>query len=306
MAARANVIDPTIKALSGRIVKYTGDGFLAEFLTVQDAVECAIAMQEDLTDVPLEFRMGVNLGDIVDDGTDIHGEGVNIAARIEALAEPGGISISGGVYEQIRNRIDATFDDFGEHEVKHVSTPVRVYIHSGSRKPAAVAAPYGTSKAAKPSIVILPFWRRWGLVTGCGIAAVAVAIIIGSVLLQRHSNMLTSFPLNVSTDELRASEIEAFMSGMIIQGNRNIDNQIFTITVNADKTLTYQFARTGNLSGTMERVSGTWASEDYRFCMQVQRFASGRKICPRIVKEGQKLYATRRNGTALPWAFSKE
>ena len=97
MAARANVIDPTIKALSGRIVKYTGDGFIAEFLTIQDAVECAIAMQEDLTDVPLEFWMGANLGDIVDDGTDIHGEGVNIAARIEALAKPGGISISGGV-----------------------------------------------------------------------------------------------------------------------------------------------------------------------------------------------------------------
>ena len=81
--------------------------------------------------------------------------------------------------------------------------------------------------------------------------------------------MLSSFPLNVSTDELRASEIDAFMSGMIIQGNRNIDNQIFTIILNANKTLTYQFARIGNLTGTMERVLDTWASEDYRFCMQV-------------------------------------
>ncbi len=125
--ARSKIIDPTISAHSGRTVKLTGDGFLAEFPTVLAAVDCAVAMQEGLAACPLEFRIGVNLGDIIDDGEDIHGEGVNIAARIEALAEPGGICLSGGVFDQVRNRLDHRVEDLGEHEVKHVSAPVRVY-----------------------------------------------------------------------------------------------------------------------------------------------------------------------------------
>ena len=125
--ARTEIVDPAIAGHSGRIVKHTGDGFLAEFPTVQDAVRCALALQERLAGGPLDFRMGINLGDIVDDGEDIHGEGVNIAARIEGLAEPGGICISGGVYEQIRNQIVAAYQDIGEQHVKHVSAPVRVY-----------------------------------------------------------------------------------------------------------------------------------------------------------------------------------
>ena len=126
-AARDEVIDPTVAGHSGRVVKLTGDGFLVEFPTVQDAVKCAIALQDGLTDSSLNFRMGVNLGDIVDDGRDIHGEGVNVAARLEALADEGGICISGMVYESIRNRIDVTYEDLGDKEVKHVSAPVRVY-----------------------------------------------------------------------------------------------------------------------------------------------------------------------------------
>lgn len=126
-AARDDVIRPSVESHSGKIVKLTGDGFLVEFSSVQNAVSCAIALQEGLAAGSLKFRMGINLGDIIDDGEDIHGEGVNIAARIEALADPGGISISGGVYEQVRNRIDAQYEDRGEHEVKHVTAPVRVY-----------------------------------------------------------------------------------------------------------------------------------------------------------------------------------
>jgi class 3 adenylate cyclase/TolB-like protein len=125
--ARDNFIDPGIAKHSGRVVKLTGDGFLAEFPTVQAAVECAIEMQEGLKPGPLEFRMGVSMGDIIDDGRDVHGEGVNIAARLEALSDSGGICISGDVYHQVRNRIDEIFEDWGEQEVKHVSQPVRVY-----------------------------------------------------------------------------------------------------------------------------------------------------------------------------------
>ncbi len=136
-AARENVIKPNVARHSGKLVKLTGDGFLVEFPTVHDAVTCAISMQGDLASSPLDFRMGINLGDIVDDGEDIHGEGVNVAARLEGLAEAGGICISGGVYEQICNRINAPYEDMGEKEVKNVSRPVRVWRILTNPDPAA-------------------------------------------------------------------------------------------------------------------------------------------------------------------------
>ncbi len=116
-AARDGIIHPAVANSSGRIVKLTGDGFLAEFPTVHEAVNCAIAIQAGLASSALDFRIGVNLGDIIDDGEDIHGEGINVAARLEGLAEPGGICISGDVYNQVRNRIDAPYQDMGEQDV---------------------------------------------------------------------------------------------------------------------------------------------------------------------------------------------
>ncbi|NQV54469.1 MAG: hypothetical protein HQ503_01300, partial [Rhodospirillales bacterium] len=151
-AARDEVIEPVTGRHGGRVVKLTGDGFLAEFPTVQNAVNCARTMQDELITNSLNFRMGINLGDIIDDGRDIHGEGVNVAARIEALAEPGGICISGLVYESIRNRIDADYRDMGEREVKNVSGPVRVYAIGGGK-----AAVNAKPPADKPSIAVLPF-----------------------------------------------------------------------------------------------------------------------------------------------------
>jgi len=152
-AARSDVIDPGIAEFNGRIVKHTGDGFLAEFPTAQDAVRCAVAMQEGLAPSSLEFRIGVNLGDIIDDGDDIHGEGVNVAARLEGLAEPGGICISGEAHALVRNRIDVPFRDLGEHNVKHVTHPVQVYAIGVE----AAATPLDTPLLDKPSIAVLPF-----------------------------------------------------------------------------------------------------------------------------------------------------
>lgn len=159
-AARDGVVDPTVAGHSGRLVKFTGDGFLAEFPTVQDAVHCALAMQEGLADCRLKFRMGINLGDIIDDGRDIHGEGVNVAARLEGLAEPGGICISGDVYNQVRNRIEANFRDLGEHHVKNVSTPIRVYeidTKVSSARVDSMTTQGPPPLPAKPSIAVLPF-----------------------------------------------------------------------------------------------------------------------------------------------------
>ncbi|MEP7206629.1 MAG: adenylate/guanylate cyclase domain-containing protein [Casimicrobiaceae bacterium] len=153
-SARDGIVAPAVARHLGRVVKLTGDGFLSEFATVQDAVQCAMDLQAALADGPLAFRIGVNLGDIVDDGQDIYGEGINIAARLEALAEVGGICISGQVYESIANRIEAAYEDWGERTVKHVSKPVRVY----AIRPRTAGKVRGEpAPAAKPSIAVLPF-----------------------------------------------------------------------------------------------------------------------------------------------------
>jgi adenylate cyclase len=158
-ACRDDVIKPVTAQYGGQIVKLTGDGFLAEFSAVQNAVDAALAMQHKLAGQSLIFRMGINLGDIIDDGQDIHGEGVNIAARIESMAPGGGICITGTVHDAIRNRVDVSFEDLGEHSVKHVSSPVRVWQwpagSESSASPATVNAV--TEPPDTPSIAVLPF-----------------------------------------------------------------------------------------------------------------------------------------------------
>ncbi|MDC1287433.1 adenylate/guanylate cyclase domain-containing protein [Gammaproteobacteria bacterium] len=158
---RDEVIEPAIEEFSGHIVKLTGDGFLAEFPTIQNAVKAALNMQSRLADYPLRFRMGIDLGDIIDDGRDIHGEGVNIAARIESMAPDGGICVTGTVHDAVRNRIDARFSDLGEHIVKHVSSPVRVWqwpaenlsIGAVSKR----TTEFRVDSTDTPSIAVLPF-----------------------------------------------------------------------------------------------------------------------------------------------------
>jgi adenylate cyclase len=156
-AARDDVITPLIESNQGKIIKFTGDGFLVEFPSVEDVVSCAVLLQEKLAPSTLKFRMGIHLGDVTHDGVDVHGEGVNIAARLESMANPGGITISGLVYELVRNRIQATYEDWGEHDLKHVSQPIRIYsIKLESETESTV-----TNKRANPegraSIAILPF-----------------------------------------------------------------------------------------------------------------------------------------------------
>jgi adenylate cyclase len=132
---RRELADPKIKEHHGRIVKTTGDGLLVEFGSVVDAVRCAVDVQREMAvrnaAVPaerrIEFRIGINLGDIIKDRGDIYGDGVNVAARLEALAEPGGICVSRVVRDQVRDKLDFGFEDRGEQEVKNIARPVRVF-----------------------------------------------------------------------------------------------------------------------------------------------------------------------------------
>jgi adenylate cyclase len=163
------LVDPKIKEHRGRVVKNTGDGFLAEFASVVDAVRCAVEVQRGMAernaaislDERIEFRVGINLGDVIIDREDIFGDGVNLAARLEALAEPGGICVSRVVCDQVRDKLNYTFEDQGEQQVKNIARPVHVYrIPLQAEVKAATpqtAPPLPLALPDKPSIAVLPF-----------------------------------------------------------------------------------------------------------------------------------------------------
>ena len=163
-ALRESTLSPLITERGGRVVKLMGDGMLIEFSSVVDAVACAIAWQDQVEgaaqgETALRFRIGINLGDVVVEGDDIYGDGVNIAARLEALADPGGICLSGDAFRQVRGKLDAAFDDLGERQLKNVAEPVRAYrVERAAASPAVAAA----ADPQKPSIAVLPFVNMSG------------------------------------------------------------------------------------------------------------------------------------------------
>ena len=155
------VFEPKISAYQGHIVKSTGDGFLAEFASVVDAVKCAVETQMEMarknTQTPkrhrLEFRIGINIGDVIIESKDIYGDGVNVAARIESLAKPGGICISGKVYEEVWNKVEIGFEDLGLRDVKNIAEPVRVYRIGLGGKPIARTAAWGAHDGKRVPVI---------------------------------------------------------------------------------------------------------------------------------------------------------
>jgi TolB-like protein len=163
-----SLVDPKIAEHRGRVVKNTGDGLLAEFTSVVDAVRCAVDVQHGMaernTDVPqekrIEFRIGINVGDIITDRGDIFGDGVNVAARLEGIAEPGGICVSGRVQEDVEGKLEVAFENAGEQQLKNIARPVRIYRVrlSGGAPSSRPALPLPD----KPSIAVLPFQNMSG------------------------------------------------------------------------------------------------------------------------------------------------
>ena len=179
---RREAAQPIIAAHGGRLFKIMGDGMFVEFPSVVAAVECALAMQRQMAasnDGALEarrvlYRIGVHLGDVLVEGEDILGDGVNIAARLESIAEPGGVSISGAAHEHVRGRVEAEFIDLGEKALKNIARPVRVYAVRLDSGPSGRTPDAPPSEAGPPrlSIIVLPFaniggdcgtglFRRW-------------------------------------------------------------------------------------------------------------------------------------------------
>ena len=163
---RQGVLAPQIAAHRGRIVNTAGDGLLAEFPSVVDAVDCACEIQARIAERNagveagrrLEFRIGVNLGDVIVDGDDIFGDGVNIAARLEAMAQPGGVCVSAAVRDQVVEKRTLDFQDLGERTAKNIARPLRVYRLGavGSAMPAPPPLP------DRPSIAVMPFANMTG------------------------------------------------------------------------------------------------------------------------------------------------
>ncbi len=171
------LVQPKIEERKGRIVKFMGDGLLAEFPSVVEAVQCAVGIQQSILgreseltqERRIRLRIGVNLGDIIVEDSDIYGDGVNVAARLEALADPGGICISGSVYDQVKGKVDLDFADLGERQVKNIAQPVRVYritlesgVAKGEAHSAASVGPIELELLQKPAIAVLPFENMSG------------------------------------------------------------------------------------------------------------------------------------------------
>ena len=170
-AHREDLINPLIAGHGGRIVKLMGDGALAEFASVVDAVECAVAMQRGVAGrnagIPqqrrIEFRIGINVGDVIAEDGDIFGDGVNIAARLEALSDTGGVRIAGNVYDQVKNKTECAFEDMGLQQVKNIEDPVHTYrvllqgseVETGSDASAAAVL-------SRPALAVLPFTNLSG------------------------------------------------------------------------------------------------------------------------------------------------
>ncbi len=169
---RREVVDPAIAAYKGRIVKTTGDGMLVEFASAVDAVTCAVGVQDQLAaragraEPKITFRIGINVGDVIIDGDDIFGDGVNVAARVENECEPGGVCLSGSAFDQVRDKTSFLFDDLGEKSLKNIDRPVRLYVIKTATTSPAAASPTQLAKPLplpdKPSVAVLAFQNMSG------------------------------------------------------------------------------------------------------------------------------------------------
>jgi adenylate cyclase len=169
-ALRKELVEPCIKARKGRIVKLMGDGLLAEFPSVVEAVHCAASIQEGMAgrepdqNERIRLRIGVNLGDIIVEGSDIYGDGVNVASRLEALATPGGVCLSGAAFDAVEGKLDLPFEDIGPQKVKNIAKPVRIYrlAHDSQQTSPSVHPAEPLPYPDKPSIAVLPFTNMSG------------------------------------------------------------------------------------------------------------------------------------------------
>jgi class 3 adenylate cyclase len=306
LQSHRQIIDSLIERHGGRIFNTAGDAVLAEFRSAVESVRCALAIQEELrmrnAELPAErqmlFRIGINIGDVLANGKDLLGDGVNIAARLEGIAPPGGVCISGSTFEQVKNKLSVGFEDMGPQQVKNIPEPVSAFrLTSGPVSVASATAE--ENKQAKSAPARLP---------QIAAAAVAASIIIGlvawlfwpvpPVTLEQAQVRPSTPPIEKSTGD----EIKGLITGITISGKRKSDGQSFSIAIEEDGIVIY---RLGSEDDPVSIV-GRWWVENTMFCMQVRQFLQGRPACPIIVeKDGELTARRRRDGAVLPWRLAK-
>jgi adenylate cyclase len=285
---RRALIDPKIAEHRGRIVKTTGDGMLVEFPSVVDAVRCAVGVQRGMVKrnaaVPpeqrIKFRVGINLGDIISEGDDIFGDGVNVAARLEALAEPGGICVSGVVLDQIRDKLPYPFEDLGEQQVKNIARPVRVY----ALRPEAVTDPPVSSVP-----IVVPHHRTSVLAAIATAAAAALAVAVIAWWIWPATKPATSPAVAAATSV--AQPLVAPRLSIVVLPFANLSNdpeqQYFADGVTED--LTTDLSRIADMFVISRNTSFTYRNKP------VNAKQIGRELCVRYVLEG----SVQRSGNQL-------
>ncbi len=311
LKAHREIIDKLIARHDGRIFNTAGDSVIAEFGSAVEAVRCAITIQDELrvrnaelvADRQMLFRIGVNVGDVIVDGDNLLGDGVNVAARLESIAPPGGIFISGSTFEHVKNKLSVGFEDMGPQEVKNIPEPVAAFKITSA--PVSVRS---ETSAAAPRAETIAFGqnRRKLALT---VAALVILLAAGAGAFwgfyPPDPAPLASFPANFSTDTMLSKDIEALVAGMTIQGISKRTGRPWTIKLMAGGTANVEFERPAAASGTKSRDSGKWWATDYRFCMQFSMFAKGRQMCPTFIRKGQTLSVSRPDGTLLQWTLKK-
>jgi len=271
----------------GRVFGTAGDSVVAEFGSAVEAVRCAISTQEELRarnaemkeSRQMQFRIGVSLGDVMVEGDDLFGDGVNVAARLEGVAPPGGICISGSVFEQVKNKLSLGFEDIGPQQVKNIAEPVPAFQIVPARVSLATAAPTALEAG----------WNR-SLAVAAGL--ILIALFIGVAI-------WAVVPRGPAPDTMLA-----IMSGITIQGVTGQSRRPFTIRLANDGTADLSAGPTpdGLKKGFLE--TGKWWVYDEKFCMQFARFGQGRALCPEIrVEQGLIKAYSRRTGEQTNWTF---
>lgn len=273
----------------GRVFGMAGDSVVAEFGSAVEAVRAAISIQEELRarnaemeeSRQMQFRIGVSVGDVMVEGDDLFGDGVNVAARLEGIAPPGGICISASVFEQVKNKLSLGFEDIGPQRVKNIAEPVpafKIVPASVSVAPAAPPAPRVGRKRTKALA-----------------AALVLAALVGGAV------VWAVFPRGPAPDSL-----QAIMAGVTIQGTTNQSRRPFTIRLNGNGAAELS---TGPTPGSAKKgflETGKWWVDNEKFCMQFTRFAQGRAMCPEIaIEQGLITAYRRRDGSPVGWTFIK-
>ncbi len=216
-AARADVIDPNISKYAGQIVKRTGDGFLAEFPTVQEALLCALAMQGSLATALLDFRMGISVGEVVDDGDDIHGEQVNIAARLEALAQPGGVCVSGHAYDHARGEAREALTACGRRRLKNVADEVGVWHWPGPLPDEAGARDTALRDDA-PRLLVALFAAHSDVPTDRHLAEAVTEDLIDRLSRSRELVVLSRFATFQAAEKPMLASAQDARAGFMVEG----------------------------------------------------------------------------------------